>query len=126
MLDYYQHKRLPNKKDLTPRYDQQKIFSPDEFNFFKIIAAPTNEAAKINAVSLNANAQFWLARYNKSEKINFTPTLFKNFWVQIIKGELLVNEHKFFAGDAFAYSNQKEIQIEIQDSGAEFLIIEVA
>jgi redox-sensitive bicupin YhaK (pirin superfamily) len=117
---------LPNKENLTPRYDKQKIFSPDEFNFFKIIAAPKNEASENNAVSLNANAQFWLGRYNKSEKIIFSPILFKNFWVQIIKGELLVNEHNFLAGDAFAFSNKEEIQIEIKDSGAEFLIIEVA
>ena len=117
---------LPHIEELTPRYDQQKVFSPDEFNFLKIIAAPKNETAITNAVSLNANAQFWLGRYNKSEKINFAPTLFKNYWVQIIKGELLVNEQNFKAGDAFAFSNKEEIQIEIKDSGAEFLIIEVA
>ena len=117
---------LPNKQGLTPRYDQKKIFSPDEFNFFKLIAAPKNELAQSEAVFLNANAQFWLGRYNKSEKINFTPELFNNFWVQIIKGELLVNGKNFRPGDAFAYSNKEEIQIEINDSGAEFLIIEVA
>jgi redox-sensitive bicupin YhaK (pirin superfamily) len=115
---------LPNEEGLKPRYDQRKIFDPNEFNFLKVIAGPTSK----EGVFLNANAQFWLGRYNKSEKINFKAMLFKNTWIQLIKGELIVEGQKLKAGDAIAFDyvpDAKDIQIEIQDNGTEFLIIEV-
>jgi redox-sensitive bicupin YhaK (pirin superfamily) len=113
---------LPNKEGLTPRYDQQKVFEKDQFNFFKLIAGTSKEAP----MNLNANAQFWLGRYNQNAEINFKPQLFKNFWIQLIKGEIKVEDETFKAGDAFAFSENKEINIATGDLGAEFLIIEVA
>ncbi|MBC7541040.1 MAG: pirin family protein [Bacteriovorax sp.] len=117
---------LPNAKNLKPRYDQQNVFDPNEFNFFKVIATPMDQNLESSAVSLNANAQFWLGRYNKSESLSFKPKLFKNYWIQLVKGQLAVNGNTFKAGDAVAYSASEEIKIEVQNSGAEFLIIEVA
>ena len=117
---------LPNLQGLKPRYDQKNVFHPEDFNFLKAIAVPMGQNQTKDSVSLNANAQFWLGRYNQSEKLNFKPKLFKNFWIQLIKGDLTVNEFNLKAGDAVAYSNNEEIQIEIKNSGAEFLIIEVA
>jgi redox-sensitive bicupin YhaK (pirin superfamily) len=117
---------LPNAKNLKPRYDQQKVFDPNEFNFFKVIATTMDQNLESSAVLLNANAQFWLGRYNKSDSLSFKPKLFKNYWIQLVKGELVVNGNIFKAGDAVAYSASEEIKIEVQNSGAEFLIIEVA
>lgn len=119
---------LPNKTGLKPRYDQQSIFDPNEYNFFKLIATPFSHKQTETPVpvSLNANSQFWLGRYNKSEELNYRPELFNNFWIQIVKGELSVNNIPFKAGDAVAFSNRDEIKILVSEAGAEFLIIEVA
>lgn len=117
---------LPIKEGLKLRYDQKNVFDPNEFNFFKLIAAPFAEAPKVSPVSLNANAQFWLGRYNKSESLSFKPKLFKNFWIQMVKGEISVNGTSFKAGDAVAFVENEEVKIEVQKTGAEFLIIEVA
>jgi redox-sensitive bicupin YhaK (pirin superfamily) len=120
---------LPNAGGLKPRYDQKNVFDPNEFNFFKSIASPknpNNQSDLSGSVFLNANAQFWLGRYDKSEQLKFKPTLFNNYWIQLIKGELTINQLHFSAGDALAISEGEEVLIEIQKSGAEFLIIEVA
>ncbi len=116
---------LPNQSGLTPRYDQKKIFEADEYNFFKVIAAPFNGATS-TGVSLNANAKFWVGRYNKSEEITFKPTLFDHYWVQIIKGDLTINGSSYKSGDALGFDLKEESKITVGSNGAEFLIIEVA
>lgn len=117
---------LPNAEGLKPRYDQQNVFDPNEYNFLKVIAAPIDQNLKSSAVSLNANAQFWLGRYNQDESLSFRPKLFANFWLQLVKGELSIDGINFLAGDAVAFTKNEEIKIEVQNNGAEFLIIEVA
>jgi redox-sensitive bicupin YhaK (pirin superfamily) len=114
---------LPNQQGLTPRYDQQAVFDPSEYNFMKVIAAPFGE--ETGGVHLNANAKFWLGRFNKSEEILFKPTRFQHYWIQLIKGNITVNSQSYKAGDAIAFDAAEESKINVSDSGAEFLIIEV-
>lgn len=115
---------LPNTKGLTPRYDQKNIFSSNEINFLKIIAAPFGE--QTSGISLNANAKFWLGRYDRAEEFNFKPTSFQHYWIQLIKGEISINGKSYQSGDAIAFSAEEEIDIKISEQGSEFLIIEVA
>lgn len=119
---------LPDSKNIIPRYDQKQVFDQSEFNFFKCIASPMNQNANLSKspVSLNARAQFWLGRYNQSHSLTFKPQLFKNYWIQMVKGELAVNDLTLKAGDAVAFSDHQDAKLDIQSSGAEFLIIEVA
>ncbi|MDO9184172.1 MAG: pirin family protein [Bacteriovorax sp.] len=114
----------PNAQGLKPRYDQQIVFNPTDYNFLKLIASPMKH--QNSDVGLNADAQFWLGRYNKNETLNFAPKLFTNFWIQIIKGEISINALQFKSGDAIAFSDNESINIEVGNFGAEFLIIEVA
>lgn len=115
---------MPNSLGLTPRYDQRPVFDPEEFNFFKVIASPFKE--KSEGVSLNADAKFWLGRYDHEMGLNFKPTLYSNYWVHIIRGSITVNNRVFTTGDAFGEKQNTECKIEIDVDGAEFLIIEVA
>jgi redox-sensitive bicupin YhaK (pirin superfamily) len=115
---------LPNSEGQSPRYDQKKIFDPSEYNFLKVIAAPFNQ--KSEGVLLNANAQFWMGRYNKPERLSFKPTLFLHYWIQLIKGELIVNGKTYSSGDALAFDAGEVSIIDTGNAGAEFLIIEVA
>lgn len=115
---------LPSALNLKPRYDQKLVFNPNEFNFLKVIAVPFEKETE--GVWLNAHSKFWLARYNRAESISFKPTLFLNYWIQVIKGNLTINDQNFSNGDAAGFISSEEIKIEIATSGAEFLIIEVA
>ena len=118
---------LPHKEGLTPRYDQKIVFDPNEFNFLKPIATPFNTPNKIEGtVVLNAHSQFWLGRFNETCTLDFKPEHFKNYWIQLIKGELKIENTHMKAGDAMAFEQSEAIKIEVLNSGAEFLIIEVA
>ena len=113
----------PKANNLMPRYDQKRVFYPEEKNFFKVIASP--QSTSENVVSLNANAQFWLGRYSHAVDLDFKPELFSNFWLQMVRGSLTINKDMFSAGDGIGFSHSDAIRLSINDAGAEFLIIEV-
>lgn len=113
----------PKAKNLKPRYDQKRVFSPEEMNFIKVIAAP-DESDNV-PVTLNADAQFWLGRYNRSETLIFAPRKFSQYWLQMVKGSLTINGQTFSTGDGAGFIDSERIELKMNDDGAEFLIIEV-
>ncbi len=115
----------PKTNDLKPRYDQKRVFSPEEINFFKIIATSDSNLASENIVVLNANAVFWLGRYNHATDLDFKPKNYKNFWLQMVRGSLVINGQTFSAGDGIGFKDAEAIKLSINDAGAEFLIMEV-
>ncbi len=115
---------LPNKQEIIPRYDQKIIYHPADYNFIKVIAAPFEVTTQ--GVSLNSNSQFWLGRYNRKETVYFKAQTLPHFWIQMIKGEMRINDQQLNAGDALGFHQAtNEITINVSEQGAEFLIIEV-
>lgn len=111
----------PSKENLEPRYDQKRVFEKGDMNFFKVIASPDHKAP----VRLNAEAQIWLGRYDKKETIEFTPGLYDQYWIQLVKGRISVNAETFGPGDGLAFSKGEKISLSLGDEGAEFLLLEV-
>ncbi|MBY0414982.1 MAG: pirin family protein [Bdellovibrionales bacterium] len=114
---------LPNKENIKPRYDQRRVYRTDEINFLKVIAGidETDTHAK-----LNADAQIWLGKFNKVSSLEFRPQYFKNFWIQIVKGEISIGDKTFSAGDGLAFSHKDSININTTNTDSEFLILELA
>ena len=112
----------PNQNNIAPRYDQRRVYSESEKNFFKVIAGKGPESEIMN---LNADAQIWLGKYDHGTKIDFAPKHFNQFWIQIVRGSLNIDNKTFKAGDGIAFSNGENISITTSNDGAEFLLLEV-
>lgn len=113
----------PQKKGLEPRYEQKRIYAEDEINFFKVIASP--DEMYEDAVKLNADAQIWLGRYDKSTTLHYSPDLFDQYWIQMIKGSIEINNQTYLPGDGIGIENALELNIHVHKDGAEFMILEV-
>lgn len=112
----------PIKNNLTPRYAQKRVYQNSEMNFFKVIAGATESA---DAIALNAEAQIYLGKYDSAKELAFSPKHFKNFWLQLVSGDITIKGVSFSAGDGIGFSNEEAINIQIGANGAEFLILEV-
>lgn len=116
---------LPSEKNLTPRYEQKNVFEKDEYNFLKMIASSVESLqADSEIIKLNAKALFYLGRYNQSSDVLFTTSLYSNVWIQIISGELKINDQVFSAGDGIGLDSITKFHINILSACA-FLIIEL-
>jgi quercetin 2,3-dioxygenase len=112
---------MPSKEGLKPRYDQKRVYKEEETNFLKIIASADDKGE----IQLNAEARIWLGRFDQKTVVNFSPELYKQYWIQIVKGDLEIAGQKFKNGDGIGFSDGEKIAIDIKEGGAEFLILEV-
>lgn len=113
---------LPDKENIEPRYDQQRVINEADNNFLKVIAG--KDAAQ-GTMQLNAEAHIWVGRYDHEDTVKFEPKEYNNFWIQMVKGSVNINAEEFSAGDGIAFSDVAALDIHIKDIGAEFLILEL-
>jgi len=113
----------PKEKNLKPRYDQKRVFQPQEMNFLKLIAS--SNAGDGSIIKLNADAQIWCGRYDQKKIFSFQPELYDNFWLHVVGGSMEISGKKYSIGDAIGISDKGKIDITINENGAEFLIFEV-
>lgn len=113
---------FPNKKDVKPRYDQQKIDINKTSNQFGQILSPNQN---YDGVWIYQDAWFYLGKFDKSlqEKIQLKNT--KNgLYIFMLKGQAQVKNQILNEKDALGIWDIDEFQIEIKNQ-AKILMIEV-
>ncbi len=113
---------FPNKRNVTPRYDQQLINGADKINEFIQVLSPNNYD---DGVWIYQDAWFNLAKFNNN--ITKTYTLNKNgngVYVFILKGQIEVNGQLLETRDGFGIWQTENFDIKAV-SDAEFLLMEV-
>ncbi|KKD35567.1 pirin family protein [Limnoraphis robusta] len=113
---------LPNQIGLPPSYEQKAFNLLETPGQFKQIAAsnPQNGSLKIHQdVNLSA------AILSKSERLFYDLAPQRHAWVQVLRGELLVNDITLKSGDGLAISDQSQIALEATEE-AEILLFDLA
>lgn len=113
---------FPNKKNVTPRYDQITLNIEDRHNKLQQILSPN---ADDSGVWIYQNAWFHLGKFNKGISAEYTIKGKGNgLYLFVLSGDLTVNSQKLNTRDGFGVWNTDNVQISA-DSEAEFLIMEV-
>jgi quercetin 2,3-dioxygenase len=113
---------IPNKKSVTPRYDQLTLNLEDRKNKFQQILSPNADDA---GVWIHQNAWFHLTEMDKGKELEYE--LKKNgngIYVFIIKGSASIDEIKLNERDGLGVWNTEKISI-FAESNTEVLIMEV-
>src|SRR5690242_15945991 len=113
---------LPNKKNVTPRYDQISLNENDRHNKLHQILSPNQND---EGVWIYQNAWFHLGRFDK----DFTATYnFKKegngLYIFVLDGDISVDGQKLNKRDGYGIWETSEVTIKA-DSDAEFLLMEV-
>lgn len=98
----------PAKRNLPPSYEQKSVeagFAAS--NRFKIAGQEGSEYG----VQLNQDVTVYAARYLKDTTDQLTLSSGRHLWVQVVHGQVKVNEHELNAGDGLAASDIKEFEI---------------
>lgn len=113
---------FPNKRDVTPRYDQITLNLADRKNKLQQILSPNATDA---GVWIHQNAWFHLADFDKGTTTEYT---FKNkgngLYVFNLKGELKINDQILNTRDGLGIWDTNIVSITAQ-SDSEFLLMEV-
>jgi redox-sensitive bicupin YhaK (pirin superfamily) len=113
---------FPNKKNVTPRYDQITLKLEDRHNKLQQIISP-NEADA--GVWIHQNAWFHLGKFDKGISTDYTIKGKGNgLYIFNLTGNLKVNNQVLNTRDGFGIWDIEKVTL-IAESDAEFLIMEV-
>ncbi|QLB17499.1 quercetin 2,3-dioxygenase [Mannheimia varigena] len=117
-LHLYQIWIIPNQKDVTPRYSQDK-FAPKEGA--TLILSPNAEEGSFK---IYQDMKLWRYQYptEKSEQIALNPN--RSYWLQVVKGNLSVNGVELSTSDALGIRQETALEIAAQGD-VEFLLFDL-
>ena len=115
---------LPNKENVTPRYDQKKFDASERKNKLQVLVSSIDNSvedsltihqnAKISRVDLDKNTYF---KYNLTTK-------YQGVYIMLIEGEIQIENEILNKRDAIGIEQTSEIDIYALDK-AQLLLIEV-
>ena len=113
---------FPNKKNVTPRYDQITLNIADRHNKLQQILSPNPDDA---GVWIYQNAWFHLGKFDKGVSADYHIKVKGNgVYAFILSGEVTINNQHLYSRDGFGLWDTDMIMIKA-DSDAEFLLMEV-
>lgn len=113
----------PNKKNVTPRYDQIALNEADRHNKLQQILSPN---ANDEGVWIHQDAWFHLGRFDKDFTTDYKLKKSGNgIYAFVIKGDINIGNIQLNERDALGIWNTSEISIIANTPDAELLLIEV-
>ena len=113
----------PNKKNVTPRYDQITLDKNERKNKFQQILSPNPNDA---GVWTHQDAWFHLGNFEKDFKTDYKIKKAGNgVYAFIIKGEATIENQKLDSRDGFGIWNTDQFSITANSNDTEILLMEV-
>ena len=113
---------FPNKKNVSPRYDQITLKEEDRHNKLQQIVSPSPEDA---GAWIHQNAWFHLGKFDKGVSTDYNLKAKGNgVYAFVLRGEVSINGNKLGTRDGFGIWDTDKFSIKA-DSDAEFLLMEV-
>lgn len=113
----------PNKKNVTPRYDQITLNEADRHNKLQQILSPN---ANEEGVWIHQDAWFHLGKFDKDFTTDYKLKKSGNgIYAFVIKGDINIGNIQLNERDALGIWNTSEISIIANTQDAELLLIEV-
>ena len=114
---------FPNKKNVTPRYDQISLNIKDRHNKLQQILSPN---ANDEGVWIHQNAWFHLGKFDNNFKIKYSLKSPENgVYMFVINGNFTIGEHKLSSRDGLGIWNINDIEILSNSPNSEVLLMEV-
>lgn len=114
---------IPNKKNVTPRYDQITLDLNDRRNHFQQIVSPHRDD---EGVWVHQDAWFHLGTFDKGFSTDYSMKKNGNgVYAFIIKGEVTINGTPMNQRDGMGIWETDQFAVEVNSQDAEVLLMEV-
>lgn len=114
---------FPNKRNVTPRYDQITLKEEDRVNQLQQILSPNESDA---GVWIHQNAWFHLGKFDKNKSTTYELKDKTNgVYAFVINGDFTINGQEVNSRDGFGIWDIYSLQLEAKSDKAEILLMEV-
>jgi redox-sensitive bicupin YhaK (pirin superfamily) len=118
----YQIWLLPDRRGLTPGYEQKAFVEEERRGKLRLVASPTGECGSL---LIHQDARLYLATLPAGETVSHTLKPGRHAWLQVLRGRAALNGVALAAGDGAAISEEQNLQITGQEE-AEVLLFDLA
>ena len=118
----YQIWLLPEKRGIEPSYEERTFDPEGKQGQWQTIAS---RDARNGSMRINQDATVSLASLNGGSKLQYTLKPGRHAWLQIVHGDVTVNETPLQTSDAAAISDEGNISID-SSSDAEIMLFDLA
>ena len=114
---------FPNKKNVTPRYDQISLNIEERKNKLQQILSPN---AEDEGVWIHQDAWFHLGNFDKGQNVHYQMKKEGNgLYAFILKGSFVIDEQEMDLRDGLGITGTNQIDIIAREDDAEILLMEV-
>lgn len=114
---------FPNKKNVTPRYDQISLNIEERKNRLQQILSPN---AEDEGVWIHQDAWFHLGNFDKGRNVQYQMKKEGNgLYAFILKGSFVIDEQEMGLRDGLGITGTEQIDIIAREDDAEILLMEV-
>lgn len=105
---FYQIWLTPEQKGLAPSYEQKSFPPAARENQLQLVAAPSGRA---NALKIYQDVDIYLADLSDQHTIRFELRPSRYAWVQVLRGDLELNEVELQVSDGAAIQDEQVLEI---------------
>ncbi|MBE9228444.1 pirin family protein [Phormidium sp. LEGE 05292] len=113
---------LPNEKGIKPGYEQKMFADEEKRGQLRLVASGDG---RNGSVTIHQNVDLYASLLEPGEQVVHTLETERHAWVQVIKGQIMLNDLALKAGDGAAITEQNRVTIEATNS-AELLLFDLA
>ena len=115
---------LPEKRGLTPSYEQTYFTEEERTNGLRLVAAGD---PKDGSLKVRQDVKLFASLLEKGKQVTYHLDQNRYGWIQVAKGSVTLNGKTLKAGDGAAISEESKLEITgTSDERAEFLLFDLA
>lgn len=112
----------PNRRGLTPSYEQKHFPYPEREGTLRLLAAADG---RDGALTIHQNADLYGAIVRPGDTLTHTLRNDRQAWVQVAQGSLAINGQPLQAGDGLAITETANLEIQGTQETGEFLLFDL-
>ena len=113
---------VPEKKNLTPSYEQKLFVPEDKQGKLRLVASRGGDGG---SVTINQDVSLYASILAKEEAVSHKLGEGRHAWFQIVSGSLEVNGEALNTGDGAAISEEAVLKIKSLEDKTEFLLFDL-
>lgn len=118
----YQIWLLPNRRGVTPSYEQRAFTEEEKAGRLRLVASPDGAD---NSLTIHQDARLYLASLLPGQAVSHQLADGRSAWAQLLRGKVALNGDVLGAGDGAAVSEEKKVDIESRGK-AEIMLFDLA
>lgn len=112
---------MPNQRNLRPSYEQKNFSEAEKHNHLRLIASPDGRE---NSVTVYQDVNLYATVLDAGKNVNHEWKAGREVWLQVVRGEVQLNDIVLGAGDGAAIVDETYLKIDAK-TASELLLFDL-